>query len=136
MTNEATTTVKDEYMPIWVKDKPTVRWQGEKVVVVAGEGRIVNPRFNSKKVWFGVEADEEVEVQVNTIYFPGWRARVDNKPVEINYENKEGVMRVVVPAGKHQVVFWFGETPIRLLANAVSIASVLGLIVWWRKERS
>jgi hypothetical protein len=127
-TNEATTTVKGEYMPIWVKKVPKERFK-EKVEVISGAAEIPAPRFNSRKIWFDIGAKEETEVQVNTIYFPGWQVKIDGQPGKINYQNEQGVMRITVPAGNHQVEFSFGETPVRLLADLVSLAS-LGVVIW------
>ena len=47
-TNEATTTVKDEYMPIWVQEKPKARFE-KKAMIVSGEGEINKLAFDSKK---------------------------------------------------------------------------------------
>jgi uncharacterized membrane protein YfhO len=91
--------------------------------------------FNSRKIEFNTEGDSEIEVQVNTVYFPGWRAKMDGKQKEINYQNEQGVMRLVVPAGQHRVVFSFGETPIRLLADVISLVS-FGFVFWlWRRRK-
>jgi hypothetical protein len=133
-TNEATTTVKDEYLPIWVKHAPKERWS-KKMEVIGNEGQIIDLHFNSRKIEFNTEGDSEIEVQVNTVYFPGWRAKMDGKQKEINYQNEQGVMRLVVPAGQHRVVFSFGETPIRLLADVISLVS-FGFVFWlWRRRK-
>jgi hypothetical protein len=136
-TNEATTTVKDEYMPIWVQDKPTER-AGEKVEIISGEGLINELFFNSKKVSFAVEAESQLEVQINTIYFPGWRAKIDGKETPLHYQNEAGVIRFKVEAGRHRVAVEFGETPVRLLADIISLGSFLvagELLIKLRKSK-
>lgn len=50
-TNMDTTTVKNEYMPKWVKEKPTERFV-EKVEIVEGVGKVNNITYNSKKNYF------------------------------------------------------------------------------------
>lgn len=135
LTNEATTTSADELMPIWVKEKPTERAK-EKVEILSGEGIISNLTFNSKTVSFNVEAETELEVQVNTIYFPGWRVMVDAKNSPLQYENEKGVMRLRIEPGKHRVVAEFGETPIRFLTDIISLTSLVlvgGLLIRRKK---
>ena len=135
-TNEATTTVQDEYLPVWVREKPIERAK-KKVEVVSGEGKISHLVFNSKKVSFDVEIETESEIQINTIYFPGWQVRVDNQATPTTYDNEKGLMRFTIGPGKHQVVVEFGETPIRLFADIISLASlgvVGGLLIKSRKK--
>jgi len=128
-TNEATTTVKDEYMPIWVKEKPFKRAE-EKVEILAGEDKIEALFFNSKKTTFKLEGKIETEVQVNTVYFPGWQAKIDGQLAPINFQNEKGLIRLKIPSGNHQVLVVFKETPLRLVADIVSIFGLLVIIGW------
>ncbi len=52
--------------------------------------------------------------------------KVDDNQVPINYRNEKGIMRLNISPGNHQVTASFGETPIRLLADIISLFS-LGL---------
>lgn len=124
LTNEATTTSMDELMPIWVKEKPLERPK-EKVEILSGEGGIENLAFNAKKVSFAVEAETELEVQINTIYFPGWRVKTNGKETPLQYQNEKGAMRFTVEPGKHQALAEFGETPLRFLADMISLTSLV-----------
>ena len=63
----------------------------------------------------------------NTFYFPGWMAEVDGKPVELVPEVPYGRISVPVPEGQHRLEVWFGTTPPRVLANGVSLLSLLAL---------
>jgi uncharacterized membrane protein len=137
-TNEATTTVKDEYMPVWVKEKPTSR-PAQKVEIISGRGKIENLNYNSRKISFTVFAEEEVKVQINTIYFPGWYLKVDNQPfTKFEINDPKGVINFVVSSGNHQVFTYFGETEIRALADLISLGSLIitgGLLVkGWRRK--
>lgn len=137
-TNEATTTVKDEYMPIWVKEKPVKRAE-EKVEILAGQGKIENLFFNSQKTTFKLGAETETEVQVNTVYFPGWFAQIDLKLTPINFQNEKGLIRLKIPPGSHQILVAFKETPFRLAADIVSLFSLLvagGLLVKIKKDEN
>lgn len=136
-TNEATTTVANEYLPIWVKKPPLTRAQ-EKVEIITGEGEISNLSTNSRKVSFIVETESASEIQINTHYFPGWKVKVDGQITPLAYANDRGLMRLNLQPGQHYVVASFDETPLRLFADAISGLSFLamgGLIIKNRRKR-
>ena len=131
-TNEATTTVKDEYLPIWVKQKPEARPE-QRVEVIEGKAGVENLVFNSKKATFNVDVQEAARLQINTVYFPGWQLKVDDEIKEILFENDRGLIIFEVDQGEHLVVVEFKETSWRLVANYISLLSavfVAGLIGW------
>lgn len=133
-TNEATTTVQDEYMPLWVKEKPTAHF-ASKVVVFKGEGIVKNVVITGKQTIFSVDAKESVTIAVQTVYFPGWYAFIDGKQTDITYNNPKGIIQIVVPSGKHNIRVVFQETPIRLVSDGISLVAGLILMVFLIKER-
>jgi len=70
-TNMDTTTVKNEYMPKWVKETPVSIYK-QKIEVVKG-GSIQNIISRGSKISFDIDLSTDSEIQINTIYFPGWR---------------------------------------------------------------
>lgn len=124
ITNEATTTSSDELMPIWVKLKPKKHYD-EKVKVVSGNAEIVNLQFNSKQLTFDFKAQSDVTFQINTIYYPGWRAFVNYEEVPISYDNSYGVMNITAVQSRNKATLDFSDTPVRTAANLISIGSVL-----------
>jgi len=127
ITNDATTTSSNELTPLWVKKEPLARFK-EKVEMVGGVGTVENVFYNSKKITFDVLARENTKVRVNTIYYPGWKAYVDSKEVQIHYENEHGVMDIPIPSGKHLVKANFTETPLRTASNGISLLSLFALL--------
>lgn len=125
-TNMDTTTVQQEYMPIWVKEHPT-KWQPEKVITDGGNLTSLTVRPGNFS--FQTEGKNSAIYVVQSIYFPGWLAKIDGERSTIAYKNPQGLIEVPVPAGKHTVSVTFSETPVRLFADIVSIVSVLSLIV-------
>ncbi|HSX40192.1 MAG TPA: hypothetical protein VLF68_01125 [Candidatus Saccharimonadales bacterium] len=130
-TNDATTTSSSELMPLWVKQKPLQR-PVEKVEVVKGQADVSNLVYNSKKAIFMVSAKTNSVVRLNTIYYPGWNATLDSQSVSTRHDNPRGVMDISVPSGTHVVNFSFTETPLRLIADIISIITLLGLLVYWK----
>ncbi|HVZ12404.1 MAG TPA: 6-pyruvoyl-tetrahydropterin synthase-related protein [Patescibacteria group bacterium] len=125
-TNEATTTVMDEYMPLWVKQKPTEHFKNE-VNVQTGEGEVSNVFYNSNKITFNYSSDTPSVVRVSTIYYPGWEAFSNGLEKAIFYDNKNGLMELKLNSGNQFVSLNFTETPIRMFSDIVSL---LAFCLW------
>ena len=124
ITNEGTTTVQDEYMPRWVKNKPDIR-ANEKLVLFSGKGTVGSLMSSTKRFDAALKLEEESILQFNTVFYPGWGAMLDGKPVELSYQNSKGVMQVVVPKGDHKISFEFRETGFRYVADILSSVGVI-----------
>lgn len=127
-TNEATTTVADEYMPKWVRKKPALH-ASDRLLFYQGRGTIEINKANSQEINVVVHAAEDSVIQVSTLYYPGWGATVDGAKARIEYSNDQGVMRIAVPTGRHHVVVAFRETISRFLADCVSLVSLIVFVV-------
>ena len=128
-TNEATTTVADEYMPKWVIVKPTSH-PATRLEFYKGGGSIRVYVANTETVDAQVTAVGDSIIQINTEYYPGWGATVDDVKTLIDYSNDQDVMRIAVPSGNHHVVVAFRETISRFLADCLSLASFVMYIVF------
>lgn len=126
-TNEATTTVADEYMPRWIGNKPIHR-ASDRVEVHKGDATIAINFVSTQRYDVTIDAKDTSIVQLNTIYYPGWGAMVDDVPVAIDYKNDQGVMYIPIVKGKHRVVAEFRETIPRFIADCVSVL-FLGLYI-------
>ncbi len=134
VTNQATTTVQDEYMPVWVKEKPQGHFVS-KVLMLKGQAVISDIFTTAKQTVFSVNAQEKVLISVSTVYFPGWVAFIDGKQTDITYNNAGGVIQVAVPAGLHVVRVAFQETQVRLISDVISLAAGITLMIFFIKER-
>lgn len=129
LTNDATTTSSNEYTPLWVKTLPSQR-PDEKVVMLDKEGKISVETSTSKKIVFHVELLKNSRVQINTIYYPGWKITINDQPTEISYTNNMGVMQINVPKGTNRIVANFTETPLRLMSDSISLISLFGIFIY------
>ncbi len=137
-TNEGTTTVANEYMPVWVRELPKTR-PTSRVEMVDGDAEMVIKNATTQRIQATIEAQTEAVVQVNTIYYPGWGIIIDGSPVAIDYTNPKGLMRATVPQGSHTLIAEFRETVPRFGADTLSFASacvygVLFLLGVWPKH--
>lgn len=132
-TNEATTTVKDEYMPVWVLEKPNKHFDN-KVEILGGNKKISNLTYNAKRIYFETSQQSEAMVRINTIYYPGWQVEINSTKTDIMFDNPLGVMEIKLSKGENKVEFKFTETPLRLFSDLTSVIAFIILIVWSRKN--
>lgn len=125
-TNEDSTTVKNEYLPIWVKNNPREHYKSKAEII---DGVITNLSIRPNSIGFDATSPEATAITINTIYFPGWKAYVDSNNTTVNYDNEKGVMNISMPAGIHRITTYFFETPIRLASDIVSAVSALILLI-------
>ena len=76
-------------------------------------------------------ADRPVRVVVNTFWFPGWRATIDGRVVDITPETDVGRITLLVPSGEHDVTVRFGDTPLRWWSLVLSAAAALACAAAW-----
>ena len=118
-TNESTTTTHDEYMPRWASKRMSNR-ATKKVEFFMGNGTIEEKMISTQTIDVVISASEKSIMQINTIYYPGWGAMVNDARVKITYDNPYGFMRIPVPVGKSHLFMEFRETPSRFIADLLS----------------
>jgi hypothetical protein len=127
-TNEATTTVSDEYMPIWVSKIPLVR-AISKIEVVSGSVSINPIRSSSQSLIAQLDVATKSRIQINAIYYPGWGIVLNDLLQNIEFNNSYGLMQFEVPEGKFTLKAEFRETGFRFIADCISLFSFIILIV-------
>lgn len=128
-TNEATTTVSDEYMPRWVTIKPTSH-PSQKIVFYKGHGTVKQTTSSTQHIEAEIEAREDSVIQINSIYYPGWGATVDNQWTPLSYQNPRGVIQIPVTRGKHKMLAEFRETIPRFAADMVSLICIFLTLIY------
>lgn len=75
-----------------------------------------------------VEVSTAAKLKFNQFYFPGWDIKIDGEPVKFNYLEKGenyGLPIFEIVSGSYFVEEKFKNTPVRNLADGVSIISVI-----------
>ena len=103
-----------------VPDRPEVSF-------IAGSGAVRVEAWESE--WRSVQLDvvEAGKVLVRTFFFPGWIARLDGKPIDIE-TGTDGAIVIYAPLGSHHLTLEFGPTRVRSLASALSISMLVALL--------
>jgi hypothetical protein len=76
-----------------------------------------------------VTSDQGAAIQFNTFNFPGWQATIDGKTKTINDDNPLKLIRLTIPPGSHTITLSFTNTPVRTLANSLSLLSLIALTI-------
>ncbi len=81
------------------------------------------------KLNFSTNSPTSFELRVFSHYYPGWIAMIDNRPIEIQKEAKTSYIILTVPEGKHQVDVALIDTPVRKIANRISLITLIVLFI-------
>ncbi|GIK58227.1 MAG: hypothetical protein HND44_11170 [Chloroflexi bacterium] len=138
-TDTVGTTASAELLPTAVRQMPSAKSISPVLAERLSPADLPEGARILTAVYHPLRADIEVETAVpftahfRTFFFPGWRAWVDGKEVSIIPGNPDGQITFAVPDGRHTLVVAFGETPLRWLANALSLLSLAALaFMLWR----
>lgn len=109
---------------------PAKEYPKRRIDIIGGEAVVKDFSKKSQLQTFTVEAKTDAQLVSHTQYFPGWRVYVDSRQIPIEFQdiNWRGEITFWVPKGMHQVKILFGETKLRLFADALSLISLLGLL--------
>lgn len=129
-TNENSTTVKNEYMPVWVLEDPNSHPES-KIEGISYD----NLNYNNSSISFNALSNGKVII--NTIYYPGWKAFINDEEVPINYVENNGLLGINIKENPAKVTFLFTETRLRLFSNIISAISIIVLFIlstYYRKN--
>jgi len=119
-----------DYLPIYAKMPPPDP-AGNDLDFVEGSGVFTRIVKNSHLQQYQLEvAETPATVELQTYYFPGWRAWVDGQeqPIDPSRDPLLGRIQVDVPAGTHTLVVKFTNTPVRSVGNTISGLTWAGLL--------
>lgn len=99
--------------------------------IIAGRGEISDYKRKSNLHEFYVNAENDLVIRDNTIYYPGWRVFVSGKESDIQFQdpNHRGIITFPVLKGEHKVEVKFGETAFRLAADIISLFTFVLLLI-------
>ena len=122
-TNEDTTTVRDEYMPLWVQEKPQQRASSK----IQSNPNIIIGNIIEKPASYRAQVTlhTDTSIVVNTIYFPGWQIAANGSKVPIGYTNPGGLITFKLPKGLYSVKINYGKTPVHLFSELISLGGFL-----------
>ena len=118
-----------DYQPIWVAADMTEMTNGRPTPAGSTSQPWPTPvvqvlRWRPAQFAARVTAPAPFPLALHRFYFPGWQARIDGQAAPVYPSGELGLVTVDVPAGDHVVELRFGDTPLRRLANGLSLLSL------------
>lgn len=113
-----------DYLPIYAKEPPA-ELAKERYEILTGDSRIDN--FREGTNWFNFETDTKSHtiIRISQYYFPDWTIFVDGKKINVEYTNNSlGLMTIILGEGKHTVEGRLYDTPVRSIANIITVTAV------------
>ncbi len=110
---------------------PAKKYPKSRVDVIGGQAEVSNFTRNSYQQNFTVLAKTHATLVDHTQYFPGWRVNIDGKSTPISFQDASwrGEIVFLISPGKHTVEVIFKESKLRFIADMVTIASFLSLLL-------
>lgn len=116
---------------------------GQKLQPITGATLISSTPWQAE---IALNLPQAANVRFYTHYFPGWQARLvpstqysvlsDGEGVAVEAD-ENGRISIPMPAGEHTLFVYWGRTPVRWLADGLSLVALVVLIgVVWRGARS
>jgi len=135
------TTAKGEYLPVWVHQMPqdpaldAAYAAGESVARLSLESlpegaRVIRAEYGPVDAVIELESRVPFQAQYLAFYYPGWRVTGDGALVPITPTDPDGLISFDVLPGRHLIRVRFGETLLRLAADAASLLSLIALLVF------
>ncbi|HSD98839.1 MAG TPA: 6-pyruvoyl-tetrahydropterin synthase-related protein [Patescibacteria group bacterium] len=132
------TTDTGESSPIWSVRFMLHRFD-KPLEVISGSAKIIQESRLVTRHTYTVSSQGKSRLLENTLYFPGWRIKVDGRPVAVQFQEPKyrGLMTFFVADGTHEVVVSYHESKIRVIGDTLSligIFSLVGLLFITRKK--
>ena len=123
-----------DYLPGTAEFAPQARREVE-AEFIEGKGILYFEKHPERTNWLAFNVDVKdgiAKLRLNVLDFPEWQVLVDGKEVDEFIEEAEewGRIYIEVPQGEHFVYARLTNTPIRSLANGISLATWLGLLAY------
>lgn len=96
--------------------------------VILGDADIETVKNNFQNKEFSVNAKTQLIFRLNTYNFPGWTTYLNSQKTSINDRNDYKLITLNIPQGQHELKFVFKNTPVRNLANFLTLTAV-GVLV-------
>lgn len=126
-TYTGTSNSDNEYRPKW-DDGGIVNSILPEASILDGKGELKIINSKSNLLALAVRADDDVRLDVNILYFPGWKIFIDGKENKFKYAGEKGIMRVDLEKGYHMAEARFSEPPLAVVGDFISIGSLIVLI--------
>lgn len=119
---DGTSSLGNSFSTVWSP------WKSNRAVqlvdVLQGKGTATVQSQKPLSIRLAADIEEDAMIRVNVLYFPGWTVTIEGIQQVIDYK-KDGTVSFPIGKGNHAVDVFFKETPVRAVADLLSIVSLL-----------
>lgn len=126
-----------EILPKDTHDLPVWEARLDESLLQPGRQTMLAATYTPLQANIALESTESIPVRFRAFYYPGWRVWINDTEVETWPTPEHGLLAFNIPEGNSTIRVEFGETRLRLFADALSILSLLLLgIITFRVKTS
>ena len=118
----------DVFNTAWINQKLPLK--NKKIEIIQGKAKITELHIKTSVISFVIESEGDSNLVANIAYFPGWTLKVDERQSELE-RTKEGIMKLLIPDGKHMVELKFNDTMIRRVGAGLSLLGIIVCLGLW-----
>ncbi len=130
------TTSFGEYLPVWVRQipresplEPVYQSSGSverlDAAYLPQGASIETSRYSFNQAEVVIDSPQPYRAVFHTFFFPGWQATVDARSVPVRPVTERGLIGIEMPAGRHRLQLFFTKTPIRSVADGISLGALI-----------
>ncbi len=120
-----------DYLPQAARENPK---EGQKLLAefMTGKGSVESPKEGTNWASFNINADSASTIRVGIFQYPVWKTYIDGKEVKNYVPESEawGRMYIDVAAGRHIITLRLYNTPLRSVANIISLLTWISLLAF------
>lgn len=141
-----TATQYNEFTPHWRETEkvPDFFDPNQKAEIISGSGKLNVVNQSSNLLTFEAKLNSRSKILIHKFYFPGATLVINGRPYQAfkDYEvsnpgsedlntqqDKSGLPRITLAKGNYLIKYSYGETQLRLIANFITLCSVLLLLI-------
>lgn len=117
------------YLPIYAQEYPAFSTE-EKYQILTGDAQVDGYKSGTNWFTFKVDSKGYTILRLSQYYFPNWTILVNGKNVNVEYKNNSlGLMTLILDKGSFWVQGRLVDTPIRVVANAITVVSGVVILI-------
>lgn len=116
-----------DYFPIWVRNDRVEYFGSPRAVT--GEIEVLNFEIKTARAGGSINVLSDASVEMPITYFPGWEIRANGEVINLSEPSIQGLITFKLPKGEYQIDLQLKDTPVRIIGNIISIASLFLIIV-------
>ena len=124
-----------DYWPKYGQNYPT-SFAPSIPTVLSGEIDFIKYYKNShySEAYLSVSSESAI-VNLPIVYFPNWDLNIDGQPAEYEIDPELGLIQLEFTQGEHHYQLKFADTPIRKIANTLSLLTLISFIILTIREK-